>query len=310
MHDRQVSDSVADQPGVGTCAALSERLGEPLAGTAAVATTWVCLEQPGPWGHAALTDSHLDADLGAELARRSEASGVRVQLIRSPGRHPDTGGAAPRRVYLADTRPGIGWLRRLRLHDPAELLDLDLDRLAAGEHDGTGEPLEEPVLLVCTNGRRDRCCALWGRALLEELRGRHVGSVWETTHTGGHRFAPAGVLLPSGYTYGRMTAADADAALSAAASGKVATHHCRGRSTWSQAGQAAELAVREEVGEYLTDALDVVRTEPERVVVAHRDGRHWSVPVHQHAPDPPRPNSCGKTGSRPTTWTVEGVHGL
>lgn len=306
VHDEQVSEGVR----AGTCAALSDALDEPLAATAAVATTWLCLEQPGPWGREALTGSHLDPDLGAELARRTDAAGVRAQLIRRPGRHPDTGESGPRRVYLAHTRPGLGWLRDLALDDPADLLDLDFEGLAEGRHEGVGTATEDPILLVCTNGRRDRCCALWGRTLLDELQGRHAGSIWETTHTGGHRFAPAGVLLPSGYTYGRMTAGDAEAALSAAASGKLVTHSCRGRSTWSRAGQAAELAVREEIGEYLTDALEVEHSDAGTVVVAHRDGRRWAVSVEERELDPARPNSCGKADVHPTAWTVGDVRRL
>lgn len=293
-----------------TCAALSETLGEPLAGTAAVAETWLCLEQPGPWGHDALLRSHLDPEVGAALSARAEASGVRVQLIRRPGRHPDTAGRRPRRAYLAHTRPGRSWLRTHTLLDPSELLELNFDRSAHGHHDGWGEPVNDPVMLVCTNGRRDRCCALWGRQLIGELAGRHDGSVWETTHTGGHRFAPATVLLPSGYTYGRVTAHQVEAVLSAASAGKVVTDHCRGRSCWSRAGQAAELAVREFAGEYLSDALSVEAPPGEQPRVAHLDGRRWAVAVREHELDPPRPNSCGKSAERPSSWTVEQVSPL
>ncbi len=57
------------------CSAFSVRLGEPLAGTAPVTTAWLAIEQPGPWGARALTQSHLDAELGAELSRRAEGTG-------------------------------------------------------------------------------------------------------------------------------------------------------------------------------------------------------------------------------------------
>lgn len=298
----------AEVTGADTCAALSEALHEPLAGTAAVAETWLCLEQPGPWGRDALTQSRLDPEVGSALAERAEASGVRIQLIRRTGRHPDTHADRPRRVYLAHTRPGRSWLRTAEPVDPAELLALDFDRLAAGRHDGWGEAAAGPVLLVCTNGRRDRCCAVQGRALIGELGGRHGGAVWETTHTGGHRFAPAAVLLPSGYTYGRLNAQHAEAVLSAACAGKVVTDQCRGRSCWSGPGQVAELAVREHTGEYLTDTLSVPEQAPDAatgtVEVAHQDGRRWEVAVHQRSLDPPRPNSCGKSAVRPVAWTA------
>ncbi|PKW14838.1 sucrase ferredoxin [Saccharopolyspora spinosa] len=291
-----------------TCAALSEALAEPMPGTAAVADSWLCLEQRGPWGHNALTQSHLDPELGQALSARAGQHRVRIQLIRHPGRHADTAGDQQRRVFLAHTAPGTGWLRTATITDPAELLELDFARIAAGNHDDWGQPTTEPLLLVCTNGRRDRCCALLGRELITELAGRHDGRIWESTHTGGHRFAPAAVVLPSGYTYGRLTAHTADAVLSSAAAGKVVLDHCRGRSTWSRAGQAAELALRERLGEYLADALRVTGEEAHQVLIDHEDGRRWQVEVRERELDPPRPNSCGKTAIRPTACTVETIN--
>lgn len=291
-------------PESSTCAAFARALSEPLPGTAAVAGSWLCLEQPGPWGSDALVRSHLDPVVGKALAERSADSGVRIQLIRRPGRHADTGRHGALRVYLAHTHPERCWLREWQLTDPSDLLRLDFDRIAEGEHDDLGRPSDAPLLLVCTNGRRDLCCALHGRALVGEMSDRHDGSVWETTHTGGHRFAPAAVLLPSGYTYGQVTASDADAALSAAAAGEVATAQCRGRSTWSSRGQAAELAVREHLGELLIDALRVEAESGNEVRIAHRNGGRWTVTVQEHRLDPPRPNSCGKEPARSSTFVA------
>lgn len=293
-----------------SCSASSETLAEPLAGTAATARAWLCLEQSGPWGREALLESRLDAALGSELSARAEASGVRVQLIRRPGERRDA--ARAQRVYLANADAGRSWLRAGELTDPAELLDLDFDRIAAGAHDGWGGPAQGPVLLVCTNGRRDQCCAVHGRALAAELAKRYGDSVWETSHTGGHRFAPAAVLLPSGYTYGRLDAHGAEAALSAAEAGKVTIAGCRGRSAWSHRGQAAELAVREFAGEYLIDSIRVidglqVTETTHEVLVRHEDGRAWTVTTSERELDPPRPNSCGKGSVRPVSLVVEGI---
>ncbi|SDP61942.1 hypothetical protein SAMN04487905_10691 [Actinopolyspora xinjiangensis] len=278
-----------------------------MAGTAAVAASWLCLEQPGPWGRDALLESHLDPGIGARLAERAATSGVRVQLIRRPGRHPDTGADVPRTVYLAHTRPGASWLRRAELTDPARLLDLDFEAFARGEHGGWGLPATEPVLLVCTNGRRDQCCALRGISLLREVGRRHEGKLWETTHTGGHRFAPTAVTLPSGYNYGRLTPHGVDAVLSAATAGKMTTAHCRGRSAFSQPAQAAELVLRENLGEHAGEALNVVSETDGEVVLRHRDGRRWNILVRGSTSPPPRPNSCGKAAVEANTWTVERI---
>ena len=94
----------------GNCSALSAALGEPTVGTASVASAWLCVEQPGPWGSDALRDSHLDGSLAAELSEHAAGSGVRIVLIRRPGAHADHSQAQPRQVYLASTQPGACWL--------------------------------------------------------------------------------------------------------------------------------------------------------------------------------------------------------
>lgn len=282
-----------------TCATASRDLSEPLAATAAVARAWLLIEQPGPWGTQALTDSRFDAGLGRELEAAAGAHGIRIALIRRPGRHAYGPGPSRRRVFLAHTAPGSPWIRTTVLSGQCrELLDLDFAALAAGDHGGLWEPYGgDPLALVCTNGKRDRCCALEGRPLAAELAASGSGDIWEITHIGGHRFAPTLLVLPYGYTYGRAYAPAVKDVLEAVRAGRVTTGLCRGRSTWDRPGQAADLAVREYTGEAAASSLDVTHTEgadPEwSVTVTHTDGRAWRVRVRASADGRPTAASCG-----------------
>jgi hypothetical protein len=273
------------------CSALAEAIGEPLAGTAATARSWLCVEQPGPWGRDALATSHLDSGVSRDLAALAAGTGVRIVLIRRPGSHPDRHRPVPRHVYLAHTAPGNTWLERTMVTDPKALLDLDFTRAGNGEPGLLGERVAAPLLLVCTNGRRDVCCALRGRPVAAALARRHGDAVWESTHLGGHRFAPTAVRLPTGYSYGRL---DVDFAAGLLGRASVVTDNCRGRSTWPAAGQVAELAVRARTGEQDPDALRVAAVEGEVVTVDHVDGRQWRVTVTEREIGPPRPASCTK----------------
>ncbi|MFF7474394.1 sucrase ferredoxin [Streptomyces sp. NPDC008092] len=285
------------------CATVSRMLDEPVSGTAATATTWLLLEQPGPWGPKALTSSHLDPALGRALEAAAQGTGVRIALIRRPGRHADPGTPAPRQVYIAHTVPGNVWLHSATTRDPSRLLGLDFTALGAGDHRSFGAALGgrphqgSPLALVCTNGRRDRCCALLGRPLAAELAASGVEGTWEVTHLGGHRFSPTLLVLPYGYAYGRAEAHAVKEVLHGIHEGRVVLEGCRGCSAWERPGQAAELAVREAADEYTAGVLSVVRTEGAaprwEVTVAHTDGRRWRVCVAQGASLPPRPESCG-----------------
>ncbi|WP_244789639.1 sucrase ferredoxin [Streptomyces sp. BJ20] len=303
-----------------TCSTVSRELDEPVAGTAATARTWLLLEQPGPWGAKALTSSHLDPALGRALEAAAKGTGVRIALIRRPGRHADSRMPATRRVYVAHTVPGNVWLHSATTTDPAPLLDLDLTALGRGEAAGFDAVLGgaphagDPLALVCTNGKRDRCCALLGRPLAAELASSGVDGVWEVTHLGGHRFSPTVLVLPYGYAYGRAEAHAVKEVLHGVQEGRVVTEGCRGCSAWERPGQAAELAVRRAVREDAAQVLSVVRTEGEaphwEVTVAHVDGRRWRVEVAQGASRPPRPESCGSALGSPARMDVLDVRAL
>ncbi|CAL9551339.1 hypothetical protein SUDANB58_04453 [Streptomyces sp. enrichment culture] len=286
-----------------TCSTVSRDLEEPVAGTAATARTWLLLEQPGPWGAKALTSSHLDPGLGRALEKAAEGTGVRIALIRRPGHHADCDSSAERRVYAAHTVPGNAWVREATITDPHRLLDLDFATLGRGDHRTFDAALDGrphaggPLTLVCTNGKRDRCCALLGRPLAAELAASGVEGVWEVTHLGGHRFSPTLLVLPYGYAYGRVGARAVREILRGVREGRIVVDGCRGSSAWERPGQAAELAVRAATGEHAADALSVARTDGAaprwEVTVAHSDGRRWRVVVTQGAALPPRPESCG-----------------
>ncbi|MEV7142885.1 sucrase ferredoxin [Streptomyces tauricus] len=303
-----------------TCAKVSQDLEEPLAGTAATARTWLLVEQPGPWGAEALTSSHLDPVLGRALERAADGTGVRIALIRRPGRHADCHQAAERQVYAAHTTPGNVWLHSATASDPEQLLTLDFADLGRGLSGTFDTALDarphtgDPLALVCTNGKRDRCCALLGRPLAAELAASGVAGAWEVTHLGGHRFSPTLLVLPFGYAYGRAEAHAVKEVLQGVREGRVVTEGCRGSSAWERPGQAAELAVRTAVREDAAGALSVVRIEGEaphwEVTISHTDGRRWLVAVAQGASAPPRAQSCGSALGSPARMDVTAVREL
>jgi hypothetical protein len=288
------------------CSESSLAAGEPLAGSAPEAAAWLCLQQSGPWGRKAWTQSHLDPELGGRIEQAAGDAGVRPSLIRRPGRHPDNRRGGARVVLAAYCRPGGAWLLRGQVDDPAELLRLDLAALAAGDVDAVRrtlpalEPDPEPQLLVCTNGQRDTCCARLGRPVVLSAAVSHPETVWEVTHTSGHRFAPTTVLLPSGYLHGRVL--DGANLLESAAEGQVAVEGLRGRSVWPAPAQAAEIHVREQEGLTGIDDLEVA-ADGDGWLVRHRDGRSWRVTVATR-PDGERAESCGKDLKPVTRYVV------
>jgi hypothetical protein len=295
------------------CSPLSAAAHEPTAGTSPYALGWVALEQEGPWGARAFTQSHLDPEIGRAIEDMATAHDVRPSLIRRPGRHadPHTPGR-PRQVLVAHTYPGRTWLLEGTVEDPVALLELDFDAVRGGDQEAVRRRLPElrparrPQLLVCTNGRRDACCAVHGRPVALGVATTHPQQVWEATHTSGHRFAATAVLLPAGTLHARLDVAAAGELLRAGERGATVLEGSRGRSTWPIEAQAAELAVREREGILDLDALEVTGQQPTGeqawvVDVSHRDGRSWQVDVEARMSQAHRPESCGKALT-PVAW--------
>ena len=305
------------RPADDACSVQWDRDGTSAYGTAATARFFVVVEQPGPWGRDAARESHLDRDLGAELDARTTHAGGRFMLIRRPGGHPAHDG--PRRVLLAHAgaRPQDAWLLSAEVDDIGSLLGLDWAALARGSRSLVqaslpGSASAEPTLLVCTNGRRDVCCAVRGRPLAAHAARLAPGRVWEVSHTGGHRFAPTGVLLPWGQTLARLDDHAAERVLAASSTGHLPAElvgplHDRGRSGVPGPAQCAESHVRAETGETRLEALwaddpvaapDTETSAPQgtgwQVIVNHTDGRRWRVAVTRVPAERSRPESCGK----------------
>jgi hypothetical protein len=138
-----------------------------------------------------------------------------------------------------------------------------------------GVPVEHPVFVVCTHGKRDRCCAKYGRPLYDLVKAKvDPAWVWQSTHVGGDRFAGNVVVLPEGLFYGRVGTDDVDPILDEYFKGRIRLDRYRGRSAYTFPVQAAEQAVREETG--LRGLRDVellrVKRKNERWIVSLRAG--------------------------------------
>jgi (2Fe-2S) ferredoxin len=235
------------------------------------------VEEPGPWGVDALTDCRLT--VGTALRDAARAARVRPLLVRREGRSSVTSG---RRVFAAYADPVRPWLQATVVDRDEDLLALDLAALGRGESPGL-TPADGPVLAVCTHGRHDTCCAERGRPVSAALAAAHPEQTWQVSHIGGDRFAGNLVVLPHGLYYGRVDPATAIAVAGAHLSGHLDLDHLRGRSGWAMPVQAAEIALRRQLGE---TALDAVRLVDRRVdgadtrVVLEVAGRRWSVEVH------------------------------
>ncbi|WP_067481982.1 sucrase ferredoxin [Actinomadura hibisca] len=250
-----------------------------LASATTKARSWLLVEHPGPWPER--IEQLPGPSPVADLVRAAQAAGVRPQLIRRTGRRRAT---PPVQVYAAYSSGDQVWMEGREFGDldelAATLTGPALAALAAGRPPGIGEPVADPVLLVCTHGRRNACCARTGAPLARDLASRFGGLVWETTHVGGDRFAANLVCLPHGVYYGDLGPTEATAAVQSYLRGEVTLDRLRGRAGMPEPAQAAEHFVRAHTGVLGVDAVrveSVTGTGPFEAVVALPEARYRVV---------------------------------
>ncbi len=189
-----------------TCS--TESLELPLLGSAPYARGWLVLESPGTWPARA-----VEARVTPEVTAWAERRNLNILLARhrdkrTPGNF--------LRYWVSEPTTGL----RVGTRASAEELP-DLDSCTPAT----------PLLLICTNGKRDKCCAIEGRNLLTQLEATlsesEYSTIWECTHLGGHRFAPTALYLPDNLVLGRLTI---DAAQMLLTTGHIDGQFVRGRS--------------------------------------------------------------------------------
>jgi len=273
------------------CRDLSLAAGEALAGTALKQITrWVLLELPGPWTAKPLESPALSGSLREHLrAVLDGVEGTRLQLIRRGG--PQSEGT---RLMVARSGIDHGWIHTFVLDDLEALPSVDIAAAWAAP------PVQHspPVILICTHGQRDTCCARAGAPVFHALSTTRPTQVWQTTHLGGHRFAATAVVLPWGVQLGRLEPDEADGLWSALDAGQVhSLDRYRGRTDLDCPAQAAAIFLRRTEGLMDVDAIHHTESlvlpgggTEERFRLSGVEA--W-VQVSVEELDAARPTSCG-----------------
>jgi hypothetical protein len=197
-----------------------------LSGTAPHASRWWLIEDPGPWdSHAVKNHSSPHVTEIRDRCPHDE----RIILVRP--RESRTKSANHARVWRFT--PGSHLVHVTTLQSFSRFTqDEDIPWQSSDDY---------PNVVVCTNGKRDTCCAIKGNGLLRTVPDR--SRVWECSHLGGHRFAPSVLFIPCGYVAGRVTKADIIALSDP--SPVLPMDKLRGQSLFSAPQQVADIVVRQ-----------------------------------------------------------------
>jgi len=224
------------------CSDLSRLTAETSFGTASIGEVWLLLEYREAWGTQALQDSSLSAQLKSYLNKLCQTiPRARLLFIKQ-----ERAARSPLACYVVRCRERAPSIVKFHLADYEQLLSLDLAAVAAGKTLAGGVRIEAPLYLVCTHGKRDKCCAKFGFALYKFLREQTNESVWQSSHVGGDRFAANLLCFPHGLFYAHVTQEAGKLILDEYRQRRLMLAGYRGRACYSYPVQAAEFFIRRE----------------------------------------------------------------
>jgi hypothetical protein len=225
------------------CSTLSLASSEPLYGSAPEKRVWMLLEYNRSWGAQAFPESDLPAAVKGHISGYLESiPASNILMIRQPGRREGI------RFFVALADEHDPRLYEFALNDYTNIPDVDIAAVVRGDSAYDSQRTSEPLYLVCTNARRDKCCAKYGIGLYAALQAYVGERAWQCSHIGGHRFAPTSLFLPHGLCYGRIDPSHIGAMVSAHREGRITLDYLRGRVCYDAPVQAADYLLRQQLG--------------------------------------------------------------
>ncbi|MFF8835867.1 sucrase ferredoxin [Streptomyces sp. NPDC015130] len=222
------------------CSDAARLRGDPIAGTAPYGSAWILIEYRAGWPPNGFAGIALDPGVKARVSAAARAMRARILLIRRHGRS-----RSDERPLWAVLRYDAGSAHTQKWGTWGD--DRDLVEIVAAM-DTPGEQGHPSVILVCTHGLRDTCCALRGRPVAGALSDVWPQLVWECTHVGGDRFAANVAVVPDGVYYGNLDALSAVTVVEEHLSDHIHPNHLRGYTDLTPPQQAALSAVLHHAG--------------------------------------------------------------
>jgi hypothetical protein len=262
------------------CSQRSRALGEQLFGTVKKTMIWLLLEYPYLWGRKAFEESDLAGQLKSYLSLFLDHTPYsKLLLVKSQS------AMFQDKIHFfvvisSENQPRI---YQFRFDSYPDLLDLELSSLLPEKSAFSSYLYSEPIFLVCTNGKRDPCCAKYGLSVYDQMSLIKGEKVWQTTHLGGHRFASNVLCFPHGILYGRVDEASALHLVDAHAEGSILLDKYRGRSCFDPQVQAADYYLRKQtrvtqIDAYRLAGVDVLEADKWRVRFhSASDGKVYQV---------------------------------
>ncbi|MFN6484874.1 MULTISPECIES: sucrase ferredoxin [unclassified Nostoc] len=230
------------------CALESLDVGEDPIANAYNFDFFVMVECPTPWTNEAFNSKPVPENL-RNIVKEFAKSEITVEFLLIYNKELKQPNSTRVLIYHKPTGLAQGYSKyELFLSDIAEvapmikkcLLEKNLDNYISESHTRD--------IFICTHGSHDKCCAKFGNPFYRQAKnivkdlGMNNVRVWQSSHFGGHRFAPTAIDFPEARYYARLDSESFSSILTRTGNIEFIKHIYRG---WAILPEAAQVLERE-----------------------------------------------------------------
>lgn len=221
-------------------------------GTASNFQYWVLLEYTKPWSENPIEVNRLPILVNEYLRSLTQIlAKSRVLFVKQNIKKEKNFS-----LFLIVSKENNIKLKEFVINEYKDLLDIDIVNMLRQLEKGDSFLEDNPIYLVCTNGKKDKCCSKFGIPIYKMFSNTVKKKVWQCTHIGGDRFAPNVVCFPSGIYYGQVETSEITEIVSYTSNDRIYLNKFRGRSCFGQNAQVGEFFIRRR--NYLKTISDLI----------------------------------------------------
>ena len=225
------------------CSKTSINNNEFIYGTASNNKYWLLVEYSSSWSDDPIKNNLLEKVLNERFLNLSiQSEKPRILFIKKTRKQKSIS------LFFIICKENDAKLKKLIFNAYKDILKVKIEEVFLRlEKEKTFFNNQDSIYLVCTNGKRDKCCSKFGLPIFKELAKLRNQNAWQCSHVGGDRFAPNILCFPSGIYYGQVSVEKVKDIIVENENSRLFIDNLRGRCCYDRFTQVGEYFIRKKI---------------------------------------------------------------
>ncbi|HMJ46664.1 MAG TPA: sucrase ferredoxin [Ferruginibacter sp.] len=228
------------------CSINSINRAEKIYGTATTAINYILIEYNRAWGKNPILESEIPETIKSFLFKEIENKVFsKIVLIKKS----NNTSLNTINLFAINNREVNPFINHIIIDNYWDILNINISELFSNS-----TVINKSLYLVCTNGKKDKCCSKFGLPIYNQMS-LILDNVWQCTHIGGDRFAPNVIHFPYSHFYGHLKLDTLHEFIQKTSENQIYIRSYRGRGCYNANAQIAEYYLRKFTNNFNFDSF-------------------------------------------------------